>query len=152
MIRYGVACDIAVSYTHLAAAFLAGLAAFSGSAAFFLQHFFLAGASRSTAVSYTHLDVYKRQARSASAQAKDSGSLMPSSISAVSLSEERHSIPTMPCPVSYTHLDVYKRQTYSFQSSNKWRGFLTVLYGMLYMWPAKSLWTCLLYTSNPSSR
>ncbi|PNC21845.1 hypothetical protein CXU15_02625 [Akkermansia muciniphila] len=33
-----------------ATAFLAGLAAFSGSAAFFLQHFFLAGASCSTAV------------------------------------------------------------------------------------------------------
>ena len=38
-----------------AAASLAGLAVFSGSDAFFLQHFCLAGASRSTAVSYTHL-------------------------------------------------------------------------------------------------
>ena len=52
--------------------------------------------SRASAVSYTHLDVYKRQAMNCEAYSRrDMG------FSAVCVGY---------MPVSYTHLDVYKRQ------------------------------------------
>ena len=51
-------------------------------------------------VSYTHLDVYKRQVRH-SAAAPDSSRLM--NLLMVTATDCRN-------PVSYTHLDVYKRQ------------------------------------------
>ncbi len=56
--------------------------------------------SCSRSVSYTHLDVYKRQAYS----------VVPD-IAVHQVLTARFKIPDAPDPVSYTHLDVYKRQS-----------------------------------------
>ena len=64
-------------------------------------------AIRGTSVSYTHLDVYKRQALTAMHQRHETILLV------LALSAER-TVQSQSCvkaaPVSYTHLDVYKRQ------------------------------------------
>ena len=54
-------------------------------------------------VSYTHLDVYKRQLFHL-------GSLLFYSLLLVGEEKEAHQSSTQSHPVSYTHLDVYKRQ------------------------------------------
>ena len=56
------------------------------------------------AVSYTHLDVYKRQAVTAGPSTRDAGRVAQPSAGRWATSVRRSS------PVSYTHLDVYKRQ------------------------------------------
>ena len=55
------------------------------------------------AVSYTHLDVYKRQTPSWEAST-------PITSAAPPLAALRAKAPVWVKPVSYTHLDVYKRQ------------------------------------------
>ena len=69
---------------------------------------------RLTAVSYTHLDVYKRQIQDSSgnssidpSELKNGGSLLPLG------SDKDHGSHKGYGPVSYTHLDVYKRQPYT---------------------------------------
>ena len=56
----------------------------------------------STTVSYTHLDVYKRQACEAARQ-KNEKALAPGRVKQILADYQA-------IPVSYTHLDVYKRQ------------------------------------------
>ena len=55
------------------------------------------------AVSYTHLDVYKRQVQHTTENASDL-------LIKTCLSRSSHTLDEMIDPVSYTHLDVYKRQ------------------------------------------
>ena len=75
-------------------------------------------------VSYTHLDVYKRQTTSRSNWRRSSSSCSPA--------VPRPKVPVTigrPCewmarcstPVSYTHLDVYKRQAMQWQSKMEYR-------------------------------
>ena len=78
---------------------------------------------RRNTVSYTHLDVYKRQARPGETTAfiGSTGSgkstlinLMPRfyDVSAGSVTVDGVDVRDIPQPVSYTHLDVYKRQAH----------------------------------------
>ena len=74
-----------------------------------------------TAVSYTHLDVYKRQKllwmAGAAKRHYSTGSIKSGSFR--SLCEKNCLHRRKPDPVSYTHLDVYKRQRF-------WRKITTV--------------------------
>ena len=67
-------------------------------------------ASRTSSVSYTHLDVYKRQRQ---------GRVGRLALRQQGVRAKRHRVEIQPraaraVPVSYTHLDVYKRQSPSF--------------------------------------
>ena len=57
------------------------------------------------AVSYTHLDVYKRQVEALGSEPLEEGVGVPAAAHAVD-----HLGTVQIFPVSYTHLDVYKRQ------------------------------------------
>ena len=58
------------------------------------------------AVSYTHLDVYKRQM----ADSKGTGTASVSVAGRMNAFEDFVRVQSDAAPVSYTHLDVYKRQ------------------------------------------
>ena len=65
-------------------------------------------------VSYTHLDVYKRQSPSCMTYSLPSLRTSPFSLAAAMEPQATRSLKAMTsAPVSYTHLDVYKRQVYA---------------------------------------
>ena len=72
----------------------------------------------SAPVSYTHLDVYKRQSLQCGGSEQESGDgRLPEGPGAGGIAQRAgkdpaaHSLQAA-CPVSYTHLDVYKRQSW----------------------------------------
>ena len=74
-------------------------------------------------VSYTHLDVYKRQGQYKQYKSQNPGIVPTTFLSAYLLLQgHRHDLSesiyqvqvSSPVPVSYTHLDVYKRQAWDW--------------------------------------
>ena len=64
-------------------------------------------------VSYTHLDVYKRQAAVCAVQLYSSAQYGNAMVQRLSVGLAQQIVarePLLDAPVSYTHLDVYKRQ------------------------------------------
>ena len=64
-------------------------------------------------VSYTHLDVYKRQSRDHVFANAQTGNMVLLAINIKEGSWLKVFLYLMPIPVSYTHLDVYKRQDFA---------------------------------------
>ena len=114
-------------------------------------------------VSYTHLDVYKRQLleieRTAQGRVE---TMLPHMMETAGVTEELKACDPMRwvglmntlTAVSYTHLDVYKRQDILFHQGNPLFSIRCGLYGGFHRFVKlsyfcfKLLLLCLLYTSN----
>ena len=97
-----------------------------------------------TAVSYTHLDVYKRQGLYVpNSQFRETSKDVASGAMSGNMNMSMGSTGNSLAPVSYTHLDVYKRQVQTEKetlSTNKSIRPITKR--------QMDIWICLLYTSR----